>query len=71
MPFLSVNPTTEQTLEEFPAHTRAQVEEALAQSAKAASIWRSTSFEQRSGLMVEAAGILEREGTAIATMLTT
>jgi len=71
MPFLSVNPTTEQTLQEFPAHTRAQVEEALALSAKAASIWRSTSFEQRGGLMVEAAGILEREGTAIATMLTT
>jgi succinate-semialdehyde dehydrogenase/glutarate-semialdehyde dehydrogenase len=71
MPFLSINPTTEQVLQEFPAHTRAQVGDALALSAKAASAWRSTSFEERGSLMVEAASILERENTQIATMLTT
>jgi succinate-semialdehyde dehydrogenase/glutarate-semialdehyde dehydrogenase len=70
MPFLSIDPTTEQVLQEFPAHTRAQIEDALALSAVAARTWRSTSFEERGRLMLEAAGILEREATEIATMLT-
>ncbi|MFZ1063297.1 MAG: NAD-dependent succinate-semialdehyde dehydrogenase [Acidimicrobiales bacterium] len=71
MSFLSVNPTTGDVLREYPAHSRDQVQDALALSARTASIWRSTSFEERGRLMLEAAGILEREGTAIATMLTT
>ena len=71
MPFLSVNPTTEQVLQEFPAHSRAQVEDALALSALAAETWRSTNFDERSRRMLEAAGILEREGAEIATTLTT
>ena len=71
MPFVSVNPTTEQVLQEFPAHSRTQVQDALALSAEAASTWRSTPFEERGRLMLEAAGILEREGTEIATILTT
>lgn len=71
MPYISRNPATEEVVEEFNAHTRSQVEDALALSFKAAAKWRATSFAERGRLMLKAAELLEQENTEVATLLTT
>jgi len=70
MPFISINPTTEEVIEEYPGHSPDEVESALAQSESAFEQWRSTSFKERADLMCRAADLLEGELEQVATRLT-
>ena len=70
MPFVAVNPATEEVLDEYPAHGPAEIEAALSTSAKAFEQWRHTSFAERSVVMNRAAELLEGEVPVIAQLLT-
>ena len=70
MPFVAVNPTTGETIATYPAHTREQVNLALATAHAAFLEWRTTSFEERAVLMVRAAELLEGELPVVAQLLT-
>jgi succinate-semialdehyde dehydrogenase / glutarate-semialdehyde dehydrogenase len=61
--FKTINPATEETLEELELHSPAAVEEALRRSQAAYAEWSRTSFERRSALL-RAAGARLREDEA-------
>ncbi len=54
----SINPATGELLEEFGFQSDREVEELLAQSAAAAAAWRTTSFAERSAVLVRLADVL-------------
>ena len=70
MPFDSVNPATGVTFAHFDAHTPAQVEAALDAASRAFRQWRTTTFSDRSELMVRAAELLEGEIPVLAEVMT-
>lgn len=70
MPFVAVNPTTGETIATYPAHTRDQVNGALATAHSAFAEWRQTSFDERAVLMTRAAELLEGEVPVVAQLLT-
>jgi succinate-semialdehyde dehydrogenase/glutarate-semialdehyde dehydrogenase len=70
MPFISINPATEEVLAQFPANSPAEVEAALDASTNAFEKWRATSFDDRAILMNRAAELLENEVSSVAEMLT-
>jgi succinate-semialdehyde dehydrogenase/glutarate-semialdehyde dehydrogenase len=70
MPFVAVNPATEELLGEYVAHGPNDVDVVLATSAKAFDEWRHTSFADRAVVMNRAAELLEGEVPVIAALLT-
>ena len=70
MSFVAINPTTEEVLAEYPAHSPEQVQAALASAARAFTTWRATSFADRAVLMTRAAELLEGEAPVVAELLT-
>ena len=70
MPFVSINPATEEIIAEFPMHSPEQIEAALTLSAIAFKQWRQTTFEERARLMICAAELLEGEVLQVAQLLT-
>ena len=70
MPFIAINPATEEVLAEFPTHTDEQVQSALATAAAAFQVWKKTSFADRAQAMVRAAELLESEIPVIAHLMT-
>jgi succinate-semialdehyde dehydrogenase/glutarate-semialdehyde dehydrogenase len=70
MSFVSINPTTEEVIAEYPAHTPEQIEAVLAASAVAFKKWRATPFAERAQLMTRAAELLEGEAPVVAQLLT-
>ena len=70
MPYIAINPATEETIASYTNHTPEQVEAALAAASDAFIQWRATSFEQRALLMHRAADLLEEETTSTAHRLT-
>jgi succinate-semialdehyde dehydrogenase/glutarate-semialdehyde dehydrogenase len=70
MPFISINPATEEVIAQFPNSSPAEIEAALDASANAFEKWRATSFQDRATLMIRAAELLENDATSVAQMLT-
>jgi succinate-semialdehyde dehydrogenase/glutarate-semialdehyde dehydrogenase len=71
MAIATINPATGETVRTFDEMTEAEVERRLAAAAAAAVSYRLTSFEDRAGWMVGAAGILDADQDVIAAMMTT
>ena len=59
MPIQSKNPATEEVVKTFEEITDEQLEQKLAQAAKAFEIWKKTSFEDRAKLMMKLADYLQ------------
>ena len=70
MSIASINPTTGETLKEFPALDSQHIEEKLAKSVHAFEQHRRTSFAQRRTLMITVADLLERENEQLARIMT-
>ncbi len=70
-PIASVNPTTGELIESFEPFDAAAVERRLATAEEAAARWASTSFAERSLLLVTVAELLEGELPDIAHLVTT
>src|SRR5437588_6029312 len=61
MAIQSINPTTEEVEAEFGELTPTHIEDALAESERAARTWRQTSFADRASLMRGVAGLLRAD----------
>jgi succinate-semialdehyde dehydrogenase/glutarate-semialdehyde dehydrogenase len=61
MTYVSINPATGVEVSRFDNHDAAEIERRLDQAHTAWLRWRATSFEERAGLMVAAAQLLEGE----------
>ena len=70
MPIASVNPTTGETLKEFPALDSRQLENKLAAAERAFGSHRRTSFAQRATWLNAAADSLEKKKTELARTMT-
>ena len=70
MPFTAVNPATEEIIAEYPSHSAAEVEAALATAATAFRAWRRVPLSERAQLMNRAAELLEGEIPVIAQLMT-
>jgi succinate-semialdehyde dehydrogenase/glutarate-semialdehyde dehydrogenase len=70
MTFASINPTTGKTLAEFPAHTPAQVEQAIARAHDAAARWRHTPVTERAVIVARLATLLDAEQDRLGRMMT-
>ena len=70
MPFVAINPATEQVIAEYEVHSPAYVEAALQTASTAFRQWRSRPIAERSQLMVRAAELLESEVPVVAQLMT-
>jgi succinate-semialdehyde dehydrogenase/glutarate-semialdehyde dehydrogenase len=70
MPIATVNPTTGETLQTFPAYDDAQVEAALARAASAARTWRRVPVLERAAVVARAAEVLDEDRERFARMMT-
>lgn len=70
MAFQSINPYTNELIEEFEGHSPQEINEIIQHAAMVFPIWRQTSFEQRSSFMRKAAGILQSKKMKYATTIT-
>ena len=66
-----VNPATGAGIADLPLASAADLDEALAASAKAFSVWRNTDVETRGAILRKTASLLRERAEAIALMLTT
>ncbi|MFH2133430.1 MAG: NAD-dependent succinate-semialdehyde dehydrogenase [bacterium] len=66
----SINPATEQLIEEHTAHTPEEVNQILISVDTAWQTWRTTSYEERAVFLRRAADILQAERDACAAILT-
>src|ERR1700731_94156 len=70
MPIASINPTTGETLKEFPALDSQQIEAKLAKAVNAFEQHRRTSFAHRAQWLTTAADLLEQEKERLARIMT-
>src|SRR5664279_1784418 len=70
-PLATVNPTNGELLESFEPYDAATVESRLAVAAAAASDWATSTFAERSRLLITAAELFEGELPDIAHVVTT
>jgi len=70
MTFTAINPATEAVLGEYPTHDDAYIDAALTTAREAFQNWKSTSFAERSELMVRVAELLESEIPVAAALMT-
>jgi succinate-semialdehyde dehydrogenase / glutarate-semialdehyde dehydrogenase len=70
MPFIAINPATEEVIAEYPAHTPEEVEAVLATAADAFATWSKKSIAERAELMNRAAELLESELPVAGELLT-
>lgn len=70
MAFTTVNPATGETVGSYPAHSDAEVDDAIERSARAFRAYRTTTFAERATWAREAASILERERDEVAALMT-
>ena len=66
-----VNPATGETLAELPLATPADLDEALAATARGFAIWRKTDVGERAGILHKVAGLIRERAEGIAVLLTT
>lgn len=65
-----VNPATGQTIADLPLATAADLDEALAASAKGFDVWRATHVDERCAVLRKAAGLIRERAETIATLMT-
>lgn len=70
MPFIAINPASEEVLGQYPAHTPEQINQALSAAASAFESWRGVHVKERAELMNRAAELLEGEIPVIAQLMT-
>jgi succinate-semialdehyde dehydrogenase/glutarate-semialdehyde dehydrogenase len=70
VPFIAINPATEEIIAEYAGHTPAEVEVALARAQMAFAQWRYVDVSDRAVLMNRAAELLEGEIPVIAQLMT-
>ena len=70
MPFIAINPATEEVIAQYPTHSAEQVNAALATAASAFETWREVHVKERAELMNRAAELLEGEIPVIAHLMT-
>jgi succinate-semialdehyde dehydrogenase/glutarate-semialdehyde dehydrogenase len=70
VPFLSINPATEQVVHEYPSHSPEELDQALKVAATAYQGWRIATFAERAEVMVRAAELLESEVPVVAELMT-
>lgn len=70
MPFVAVNPATEQEIARHPALSDRELEGALARAAEAFRLWRSLSFDERGAALTRVAELLESEVPVVAALMT-
>ena len=70
MPFISINPATEEIIAEYPVATPSEIDAALDRAHHAFASWRTTSYGERAHVMVRAAELLEGEVPVIAALMT-
>ena len=66
-----INPATGATLAELPLATPADLDEALAATARGFAIWRKTDVNERAGILHKVAGLIRERAENIAVLLTT
>jgi succinate-semialdehyde dehydrogenase / glutarate-semialdehyde dehydrogenase len=66
----AINPATAALIRDYPDHNEADIEEKLRQAERAYSLWRKTSFTDRSRLMKRAAHLLREGRTRYARLMT-
>jgi succinate-semialdehyde dehydrogenase/glutarate-semialdehyde dehydrogenase len=66
----SINPSTGETIKEFAAFDAIQIEEKIAAAAAAFHSYRKTSFGQRTGWLMAAADLLEKQKAELARTMT-
>jgi succinate-semialdehyde dehydrogenase/glutarate-semialdehyde dehydrogenase len=69
MPFISINPATEEINATYDSHSDAQVQSAIAEAHDAFSSWKELSFADRAVYMVRAAELIESEIPVIAELM--
>ena len=65
------NPATGETLAQLPMATSADLDEALAATAKGFAVWRKTDVNDRAGILHKVAGLIRERAETIAVLLTT
>ncbi|MDF7676845.1 NAD-dependent succinate-semialdehyde dehydrogenase [Neisseriaceae bacterium ESL0693] len=70
MAYKTVNPYTEELVTSFPNSTNAEVQNALEAGQQAFSLWRNSSFSQRSKVLYKAAELLRQRRDDYARILT-
>ncbi len=70
MPFVAVNPATEQEIARYPSLGPDQVERALEGAARAFAHWRRLSFVERGAALTRVAELLESEVPVVAQLMT-
>jgi succinate-semialdehyde dehydrogenase/glutarate-semialdehyde dehydrogenase len=70
MPFLAVNPATEEVLGSYPAHSAREIDVRLANACRAFGQWRRLSFTERALYLRRCAELLEAELPVIAQLMT-
>ncbi|MBR9998410.1 MAG: NAD-dependent succinate-semialdehyde dehydrogenase [Cyclobacteriaceae bacterium] len=66
----SINPYNNQVLQEFEAFSRARIEKSIETGDRIFKQWKHTPFHRRSALMMNAAGVLEKNKEALARTIT-
>ena len=66
-----INPATGETLAQLPMATAADLDEALAATAKGFAAWRKTDVNDRAGILHKVAGLIRERAETIAVLLTT
>jgi acyl-CoA reductase-like NAD-dependent aldehyde dehydrogenase len=69
MPFVSVNPTTGETLETYASLSPEALDRALASASSAFAHWRRWSLSERAVVMTRAAELLEGEVPVVAEQM--
>ena len=66
-----INPATGETLGQLPLATTADLDEALAATARGFAVWRTTDVNERAAILHKVAGLIRDRAEAIAVLLTT
>jgi succinate-semialdehyde dehydrogenase/glutarate-semialdehyde dehydrogenase len=70
MPYQTINPTTGETLQQYPSWSGEQLEAALAEVAEATPGWAATPLEQRCALLHRLADTLRAQRESLAELIT-
>jgi len=70
MPFVAINPATEQVISEIANHTPKEIDQVLDIASVAFASWRTLSFAERARCMKSAADLLDSEIPVVAALMT-
>ncbi len=69
LPFRSVNPSTEETFQQYDDFSKKRTADTLDRASKAFAEWQFTSFEQRAALLLQCASILRNRSKELSTLM--